>query len=109
MTIKGPRIRLASLSGLAIEASTNSTDGVLAEFYHHYDAAFVLRKEKEQFAGFAKCLALNSGQPYTVLADRFGPFGEFVFIARDPQAGVQIGGSNFIAFPLQLRDRANTT
>jgi hypothetical protein len=109
MTIKGDRMRLASLSGLAIEASTNSTDGVLGEFYHHYDAAFILQKEKEQFDGFAKCLALNSGEAYIILAERFGPFSEFVLIARDPQADVQIGGANFIAFPLQLEDRAKTT
>jgi hypothetical protein len=96
----GSRIRLTSLSGLAIDASISSDDGVFTEFFLDYDRAFILRNEKESFAGFVDCLNLNSGMEQSSLAARLGAFREFVMVARDAQSGVRIGGANFIAFPL---------
>jgi hypothetical protein len=98
--MRDARLQLQSLSGLLIEASTGSADGVLDQFYQDYDAAFVLENEKEGRDGFVECLALN-GAAYTGLAARFGAFREFVLIARDGTGGPRIGGANFIAFPLQ--------
>jgi hypothetical protein len=91
---------LQSPSGLLIEASTGSSDGVLDKFYQDYDAAFVLENEKERLSGFVECLALN-GEAYGALAARFGPFREFVLVARADAAGPRIGGANFIVFPLR--------
>jgi hypothetical protein len=91
-----------SPSGLQIEASTIASDGVLDQFYQDYDAAFLLPNEKEGRDGFAECLALNAPPTYEALAERFGPFREFVLIARDGVSGPRIGGANFIAFPLRL-------
>src|SRR5271165_6314925 len=55
-------------SGLVIEASTSAEGGVLREFYSDYDKAFVLENEKEEFDGFAECLALNYGPEYLRLS-----------------------------------------
>jgi len=68
----GNRIHLKSLSGLVVDASISSADGVFNEFYSDYDAAFVLKDEKEGFDGFAACLALNSGEAYDSIAGRLG-------------------------------------
>jgi hypothetical protein len=94
-------MQLQSPSGLLIEASTGSGDGVLDQFYQDYDAAFVLENEKEGRDGFVECLALNGAAAYAGLAARFGAFREYVLIARDRSGGPRIGGANFIAFPLQ--------
>jgi hypothetical protein len=96
--MRDARIQLRSPSGLLIEASTGSSDGVLDQFYQDYDAAFVLENEKEGRAGFVECLALN-GEAYPELAARFGAFREFVLVARDSADGPRIGGANFVAFP----------
>jgi len=93
-------IRLATASGLLIEASSAKTR-VLDDFYKGYDAAFVLPNEKEGYAGFAECLELNAGEAYTRLSQRYGTFREFVVVARAPETGAQIGGANFIAYPLR--------
>jgi hypothetical protein len=98
--MRDARIQLQSPSGLLIEASTGSADGVLDQFYQDYDAAFVLENEKEGRDGFVECLALN-GAAYAGLAARFGAFREFVLVARDGAGSPRIGGANFIAFPLQ--------
>jgi hypothetical protein len=103
----GSRRSLISASGLLVDASTSAGDGVLDEFYRHYDAAFVLENEKESYEGFADCLALNAGDAFDRLVHRFGTFREFVLVVRDPQTGTPIGGANFIAFPLaQSKDSA---
>lgn len=96
-TPDGSRIELVSASGLVIEASTSADDGLLDEFYAAYDRAFVLANEKEGLNGFKQCLALNSGEAYMALTARFGPFREFVLVARDPGAADAIGGANLIA------------
>ncbi|HWE21213.1 MAG TPA: hypothetical protein VG758_29270 [Hyphomicrobiaceae bacterium] len=98
--MRDARMRFQSPSGLLVEASTGSSDGVLDQFYRDYDAAFVLENEKEGRDGFVQCLALN-GAAYAGLAARFGAFREFVLIACDGTDGRRIGGANFIAFPLR--------
>ena len=97
--MRDARMQLQSPSGLLIEASTGSADGVLDQFYQDYDAAFVLENEKEGRDGFVECLALNDA-PYAGLAARFGAFREFVLVARGGAGSPRIGGANFIAFPL---------
>jgi len=92
-------IRLTAPSGLTIEASC-SDNHVLDDFYSGYDAAFVLPDEKEDYAGFAECLALNAGDAYAQLRQRYGIFREFVLVAYDPHTDTRIGGANFITFPL---------
>ena len=105
--MRDARIQLRSPSGLLIEASTGSSDGVLDQFYQDYDAAFVLENEKEGRAGFVECLALN-GEAYPELAARFGAFRELVLVARDSAGGRRIGGANFVAFPLQAPPGSDT-
>jgi hypothetical protein len=96
----GTRLSLVSNSGLVIEATTAADDGLLEEFYRDYDGAFVLENEKEGYDGFAECLGLNAGDHYADLAGRYGPFREFVAVVRDPVTGGQLGGANFIIFPV---------
>lgn len=100
-------IKLATTSGLLIEAST-ANGRILDDFYKGYDAAFVLPNEKEGYAGFAACLELNSGEAYTRLQQRYGGFREFVLVAYAPDTGAQIGGANFIAYPLKVAKQNET-
>jgi GNAT superfamily N-acetyltransferase len=106
---QGTRLEVLSPSGLVVEASTVAHDGVLEQFYKDYDKAFVLENEKEAFDGFAECLALNSGKRYEELVRRFGPFREFVLVARDSENGSRIGGANFIATPLRHTEGNSAT
>lgn len=101
ISVSGTRLALASSSGLAIEATTTDRDGLLADFYGDYDEAFVLANEKESYDGFVECFALNEGSDYQRLSAAYGPYREFVVVARDPASGHRIGGANFIAFPLK--------
>jgi hypothetical protein len=94
----GTLLRVRSAAGLTYEGSTSAGDGRLEEFFAAYDQAFVLPDEKEGLAGFAECLALNEGCPYDRLSRRYGPFREFIVMART--AGEVVGGLNFISFPL---------
>ncbi|KAB2919234.1 MAG: hypothetical protein F9K29_06360 [Hyphomicrobiaceae bacterium] len=105
MTIEtqGARLKVTSPSGLTYEASTSASDGVLEDFFAAYDSSFVLANEKEGFAGFAECLALNEGAGYEALRARYGPFREFVVVVRNA-GGAVVGGLNFIAFPLAEPD-----
>jgi hypothetical protein len=96
----GTRLNQVSNSGLVIEATTAADDGLLEEFYRDYDGAFVLENEKEGYDGFAECLGLNAGDQYVSLVARYGPFREFVAVVRDPATGAQLGGANFIIFPV---------
>lgn len=109
MSREGTQVLVKSISGLLIEATTTSSDGILDQFYRDYDAAFVLPNEKESIAGFAECLALNAHEAYAGLARRFGPFREFVLVARERAAGPRIGGANFIAFPLRQSEGFDAT
>jgi hypothetical protein len=94
----GPWLRVTSPAGLTYDGSTSARDGLLEQFFRAYDSAFVLANEKEGLTGFAECLALNDGCAYRRLRDRYGPFREFVVVAR--KAGEMIGGLNFIVFPV---------
>ena len=93
----GPWLRVTSPAGLSYDGSTSARDGLLEQFFRAYDNAFVLPNEKEDFAGFAECLALNEGCAYRRLRDRYGPFREFVVVARNAEE--MVGGLNFIVFP----------
>ena len=93
----GPWLRVISPAGLTYDGSTSASDGLLEQFFRAYDKAFVLPNEKEGFAGFGECLALNEGCAYRRLRDRYGPFREFVVVARNGEE--MVGGLNFIAFP----------
>jgi hypothetical protein len=95
----GARLLAASPTGLAYEATTSAADGLLEEFFAGYDPSFVLANEKESFAGFAECLAFNEGARYATLRGRYGPFREFIVVARNADAAF-VGGLNFIAFAL---------
>jgi GNAT superfamily N-acetyltransferase len=97
------RLQVTSSAGLTYDASTSADDGVLAQFFAAYDTAFVLPNEKEGFAGFAACLALNEGWRYERLCSRYGPFREFVVVVHNAQ-GTIVGGLNFIIFPLHDPD-----
>ena len=90
-------------SGLIIEASSNPGSQVFAAFFAGYDRAFILPDEKEDPEGFRACMALNQGSAYERIFARFGTFREVVLVARDGATGAQIGGANFISFPLPDR------
>lgn len=94
------RVKTLAVGGLTIAATTSPEGGVLRAFYEGYDRAFVLPNEKEEFAGFAACLALNEGSRGEALTRRYGPFAEVVLVAHDAALGAPVGGANFIAFPL---------
>ena len=85
---------------IVFEASDDPEGPILGEFYQGYDEAFALPNEKEELAGFKECLALNYGPSYAALSQIYGPFREVVLTVRDGSSGRQIGGANFIAFPL---------
>ncbi len=84
-------------SGVA-ELSTSASIGWLEAFYAAYDRAFVLPDEKEGLEGFRECLALNEGDAFARLSERYGSFAEVVAVARDATTGEVMGGANFIAF-----------
>jgi hypothetical protein len=52
---------------------------------------------------------LSSGEAYETLSTRFGAFREFVLVARDSETGDRIGGANFIALPLNIRNQTDST
>ncbi len=93
--------RATTDEGLLVEATVSPDSSILPTFYAGYDAAFVLPNEKEAYDGFAKCLALNSGDAYLRLSQLYGAFREVVMVARDATSGAMVGGANFIAVPLQ--------
>ena len=93
-------IYLISESGFAVAATTSPESPVLREFYDAYDLAFTLTNEKEEFAGFADCLALNQGEIYAGLSAHFGGFREYAATIRAPVTGEFIGGMNFIVLQM---------
>jgi hypothetical protein len=93
-------IHLISESGFAVAATTSPASSVLREFYDAYDLAFTLASEKEEFAGFAECLALNRGEIYAGLSARVGGFREYAATIRAPVTREFIGGMNFAVFSL---------
>ena len=93
-------IYLISQFGFAVAATTSPESPVLREFYDAYDLAFTLTNEKEEFAGFADCLALNQGEIYAGLSAHLGGFREYAVTIRAPVTGEFIGGMNFIVLPM---------
>lgn len=95
-----PAVRLPD--GLELRATVDPDNSLLDTFFAGYDRAFVLPNEKEEIDGFRDCLALNLPPAYVPLAERYGPFREFVAVAVDtglvPEAVV--GGANFICYLL---------
>jgi GNAT superfamily N-acetyltransferase len=82
---------------LHVVVTADPASPVLTDFYAAYDRAFVLPDEKEDLAGFRDCLALNHGEAYARLSQRYSLFRELVIIARN-EADETLGGANFIAF-----------
>src|SRR5215813_3360578 len=103
----GATLTLKTGSDLVLKASTAADDGVLDEFYADYDKAFILASEKESYAGFVHCLALNAGGAYEGLATRFGAFREYVLTVSDVATGIRIGGANLIAYPIARSSAAS--
>ena len=103
----GATLTLKTGSDLVLKASTATDDGVLDEFYADYDKAFILASEKESYAGFVHCLALNAGGAYEGLATRFGAFREYVLTVSDVATGIRIGGANLIAYPIARSSAAS--
>ncbi len=87
-----------------IKAALSPSDPVLSEFFAGYDRSFVLPSEKEELRGFRDCLLLNLSPQRERIEATYGAFREYVLVAKpcgdDP--GAQIGGANFICYPLQM-------
>jgi GNAT superfamily N-acetyltransferase len=99
-----PRTDFKGSAGeLTVEATT-LPGSTLDRFYEGYDRSFVLSNEKEMLAGFVECLDLNRGQYYQKLSGLYGPFREVVLLANDPLTRMQVGGANFIAYPVAAGD-----
>jgi hypothetical protein len=98
--LTSPTLRFES-HDLVVAATTDAEDPLLAEFFAAYDRAFILPSEKEEWDGFVECLKLNHGNAYETLASTWGPFREWVLLARSPVSpSTVIGGANLICFPL---------
>jgi hypothetical protein len=79
-----------------VQASDRADDGVLADFFPVYDAAFVLANEKEGMEGFIDCLALNHGGQHDDLRATCGQFRELVLVVRGAPEGPVLGGANIL-------------
>lgn len=86
--------------GLRFEYAWSSDDPLLDIFFDGYDKSFVIDSEKEDKQGFKDCLALNEGDPYKQLSEKYGPYREFILVAYNQQKEV-VGGANFICLTLQ--------
>lgn len=97
-----PVVRLED--GLELRATTEPTDPLLEVFFDSYDQAFILPSEKEQIDGFRDCLALNLPPAYQPLAERHGPFREFIAVAVDTTDAAEtvVGGANMLCTPLRM-------
>lgn len=101
--MSAPRLRgsdwtFLSSSGLTLYATLSGQSAVFAAFFEGYDASFVLPDEKEDEAGFVRCLDLNEGAARQDIVARYGDFQEICLVAHD-RAGACVGGANFIAMP----------
>jgi hypothetical protein len=84
--------RLELSDGVLVRASGDPDSPVLAQFFEGYDKAFVLPDEREDLAGFRKCLAMNRTHRRA-----FGrTHCELVAVLED-KAGRRLGGLNFLA------------
>ncbi|MET0183093.1 MAG: hypothetical protein ABW199_09430 [Caulobacterales bacterium] len=89
--------RVDTVEGLRLAATFDGDSAIFAAFFSGYDEAFVLPDEKEDEAGFRRCLALNHGADHVRLSSSYGPFREVCLVADDISSGRRIGGANFIA------------
>lgn len=96
-----PPARLVTAEGLRLSTAIDADGAVFARFFAGYDKAFVLANEKEDEEGFRRCFALNFGDDYARLSALYGPYSEVCLIAE--KDGVEIGGANFIAMPIDAR------
>jgi len=85
------------MTDLTLHITQSPDSWILDEFLVEYDKAFVLPDEKETSEGFRQCMLLNEGGAHDRLVSRFGPFGEFVIVAKDSQ-GRFVGGINMLAY-----------
>ena len=79
------------MTDLTLHITQSPDSWILDEFLVEYDKAFVLPDEKETSEGFRQCMLLNEGGAHDRLVSRFGPFGEFVIVAKNSQ-GRFVGG-----------------
>jgi hypothetical protein len=87
-------------SGLQFKYAWKPDDPLLDDFYPGYDQSFVIESEKEELQGFKDCLALNLGPAYEKLSGRYGPYREYILLAKEKN-GTVMGGANFICLSLQ--------
>lgn len=78
--------------GLTITASADPASDVLGRFFEGYDRAFVLPDEREELAGFQKCLALNTSYRHA-----FGRMHNELVMVLEGEDGQLLGGANFLA------------
>lgn len=78
--------------GVRVSASADPASPILGRFFSGYDRAFVLPDEREDLAGFEKCLALNRTHRHALGRTHC----ELVAVLED-EAGTLLGGANFLA------------
>ena len=81
--------------GLRVCATTHPDSGVLTRFFLGYDRAFILPDEREEMAGFRRCLALNGAWRHA-----FGRTHCELVATFEDSAGELLGGANFLATAL---------
>lgn len=87
-----PDLELVLPSGVRVTASGDPASPILTRFFEGYDRAFVLPDEREDLAGFRKCLALNATHRHALGRTHC----ELVAVLED-EAGQRLGGINFLA------------
>ena len=78
--------------GVRVIASADPASPILRRFFSGYDRAFVLPDEREDLAGFEKCLALNRTHRHALGRTHC----ELAAVLED-EAGTLLGGANFLA------------
>lgn len=78
--------------GVRVTASADPSSPILRRFFSGYDRAFVLPDEREDLAGFEKCLALNRTHHHALGRTHC----ELVAVLED-ETGTLLGGINFLA------------
>lgn len=84
--------RLKLADGVFVRATDDPASSILEDFYAGYDRAFVLPDEREDLAGFRKCLALNRTH-----RTAFGRTHCELAAVLEDEAGRRLGGINFLA------------
>ncbi len=78
--------------GVRVTASADPASPILGRFFEGYDRAFVLPDEREDLAGFEKCLSLNRTHRHALGRTHC----ELVAVLEN-EAGTLLGGANFLA------------